>query len=159
MADTTTGLDQISEIAEVLTKIIDTQGKIEINNPVIWSQYLHRWTNKDWENMLAGFRIILENRPDAVKQYHKNNFERAVTALKKDRHYSDRALDTKNNKRIAWAMINTFREVLADLTLRPQELPNKPKSQPQKNKVTTEHTPEYTRVTVWHNLFEDDARS
>lgn len=155
MADIATGLDQISEIAGTLNNIIDSQGKIEINNPTIWQNYLHRWSNKDWENMLAGFRVILENRPDAVKQYHKNNFERAITALKKDRHYSDRALDTKNNKRIAWAMINTFREVLADLDT--QEQTKQPEVKQPKHKVTTEHTSDYTRVTVWHNLFEDDA--
>lgn len=158
MANIATGIDKIGDIAECLNNIITTTGKkIDINNKTIWDGYLHQWTNNDWYDMLEGFNAILQSQPDAVKTFHKNNYEKAVIALKKDHNASDRALDKKNNKRIAWAMIQTFREVWN--SLHDKDIPNedaKPTKKKVKNKVTTEHTEEYTRVTIWHNLFDLD---
>lgn len=157
MANIAKGLDQIDSIARCLNDIIVTTGrKIDINNKTIWNEYLHQWTNEDWTDMLAGFKAIDESQPDLLKQYQKNNFERAVVTLKKDQHLSNHALDKKNNKKIAWAMIQTFREVWN--ALHGKDIPNEDRKEiKQRNKVTTEHTDEYTRVTIWHNLFEIDV--
>jgi len=155
MANIARGLDHIGSIAETLNNIIQTTGKkIDINNRQIWDGYLHRWDNQDWSDMLAGFGAVIDTAPDSVKAYHKNNYERAITALKKDRHSTDRALDKKANKRIAWAMINTFREVWN--SIHDLDIPNEDAKKVQKPmpKVIVEQTEEYTRTTVFHNLFE-----
>lgn len=155
MANLAQGLEKIGDIAETLNDIILTTGrKIDINNKTIWDQYLHRYNNQDWEDMFEGFRAIADSQPEAVKQYHMNNLERAITALKKDRHSSDRALDKKNNKRYAWAMIQTFREVWNHLHDKNIVNEDKPKVTKRVPKVVIEQTEEYTRTTVFHNLFD-----
>ena len=155
MANLARGLDKIGEIAETLNDIIINTGKkIDINNKTIWDGYLHRWDNEDWADMLEGFRAVIETAPEHVKAYHKNNYERAITTMKKDRASSDRCMDKKNNKRTAWAMINTFREVWN--SIHSKDIPNedRPKQNKLKPKVIIEQTEEYTRTTVFHNLFE-----
>lgn len=155
MANIAKGLDKIGDIAETLNDIIlNTGKKIDINNRTIWDGYLHRWDNEDWADMLEGFRAVMESAPDAVKAYHKNNYERAITTLKKDKASSDRCLDKKTNKRTAWAMINTFREVWN--AIHDKDIPNEDAKKTQKRvpKVVVEQTEEWTRTTVFHNLFE-----
>lgn len=155
MANIARGLDQIGDIAETLNDIIIKTGKkIDINNKTIWDGYLHRWNNEDWQDMLEGFRAVMESAPDSVKTWHKNNYERAITTLKKDKASSDRCLDKKTNKRTAWAMINTFREVWN--AIHDKDIPNEDtKPRTKMPKVVVEQTEEFTRTTVFHNLFEE----
>lgn len=162
MANISDGIDKLGAISETLNDIILTTGKqIDINNATIWNDYLHRWDNGDWEDMLAGFDAILTSQPTAVKSYHKNNYERAVVTLKKGKSTSERVLDKKANKKVAWAMIHTFREVWN--TLNGKDIPNADARtqrvteavKQKRHKVTIEQTAEYTRTTVWHDLFEE----
>lgn len=160
MANIATGLDKLGDISETLNDIILKTGKkIDINNKTIWDKYLHRWDNTDWEDMLAGFNAIAESSPDAVKQYHVNNYEKAVSTIRVEKVKSDRVLDKKSNKRTAWAMIHTFREVWNEL--HGKDIPNEDtnamaKSKKRIPKVVVEQTEEYTRTTVFHNLFETE---
>jgi len=158
MANPAKGIDSWQDITAVLNDIILTTGKkIDINNPVIWGDFLHRWDNADWENILSAFDAVLQQRPDLMKPFHKNNYERAITTLNMGKSSSDRVLDKKANKRIAWAMIMTLREVLNELN--ETNLPNedaKTMAQRRKHRVVVEQTEEYTRTTVFHDLFEVD---
>lgn len=159
MANIATGIDKIGDISECLNDIILNTGlQIDINNPTIWGEYLHRWDNQDWEDMLAGFNAIMESAPDKVKPYHKNNYTKANTALKRDKNLSDRVLDKKAHKRTAWAMIHTFREVWNNI--HDKNIPNEDtktvKAKEQRHCVVIEQTKEYTRTTVFHDLFEVD---
>lgn len=158
MANIANGLDKIGDISETLNDIILNTGKqIDINNKTIWDNYLHRWDNTDWEDMLAGFDAIANSAPEKVKAYHKNNYERAAIAINRGKHSSDRVLDKKANKKIAWAMIHTFREVWNNI--HDKDIPNQDAKvtarKQQRPKVVVEHTEEYTRTTMYHNLFEE----
>jgi hypothetical protein len=157
----TKGIEQWTAVANTLNKsILDTGRKIDINNTVIWQEFLHRWDNSDWQNILSAFNAVCSQQPDLIKPFHQRNYENAVTVLNCHSDQHARILDTKPNKKIAWAMIMTLREVFNELNEhvianedRPVCLPTHttPELKP---RVTTEHTAEYTRVTVWHNLFE-----
>jgi hypothetical protein len=158
MANVAKGLDQIGEIAECLNDIIINTGKsLQKDNKTIWEGFLHRWDNQDWLDMLEGFHAISESSPESVRPYHKNNAEMARTAILKNKAKSDRVLDTKLHKHTAWAMINTFREVWNNL--HDKNIPNEDsKIKKSKHKVVVEQTEEYTRTTIFHNLFElEDA--
>ncbi len=158
MANVAKGLDQIGSIAECLNDIIlSTKQSLQKDNKTIWEEYLHRWDNQDWLDMLAGFNAIAESSPESVRAYHKNNAEMARTAILKNKAKSDRVLDTKPHKHKAWAMINTFREVWNNL--HDKNIPNEDsKIKKLKPKVLVEQTEEYTRTTIFHNLFElEDA--
>lgn len=154
MANIAKGIDKIGEIAETLNDIITNTGKkIDINNKTIWEGFLHRWDNTDWEDMLAAFNAVSESAPGKIKSYHENNYARAQATIKRDKMLSDRAMDKKGNKKIAWAMINTFREVWN--AIHDKDIPNEDRKAKRKMpKVEIEQTEEYTRTTVWHNLFE-----
>jgi hypothetical protein len=159
MANIATGLEKIGDIAETLNDIIlNTGKKIDINNRTIWDEFLHRYDNTDWEDMLAGFNAIIESHPDAVKAYHKNNYAKAQATLKKGHSQSDRVLDKKGNKTTAWAMIHTFREVWN--ALHDKDIPNEDAKvtarKAQRPKVVIEHTEDYVRTTMYHNLFEEE---
>lgn len=155
MANPAKGIDLWQDITATLNDIITTTGKkIDINNPTIWQEYLHRWDNTDWADMLSAFDAVLQQRPDLMKPFHKRNFENAVTVLNLGKDQSDRILDKKANKRVAWAMIMTLREVLNELN--EVDIPNDDAKLKRRKvpKVVVEQTEEYTRTTVFHNLFD-----
>lgn len=156
MANPARGIDHWQAITATLNDtIINTGKKIDINNPTIWGEYLHRWDNSDWLDILSAFDAVLQQRPDLMRPFHKRNYENAITVLNLGKDISDRVLDKKANKKIAWAMIMTLREVLNELN--EVNLPNEDaltKQQQRRHKVVIEQTEEYTRTTVWHNLFD-----
>ena len=154
MANFNNGIRQWQAIAEELNDIIVSTGKkIDRDNPRIWEGYLHRWSNQDWLDMLAAFAAALELDPRLAQPYRKNNLERARIKVINARE-GERPLDrkSKGGKATAWAMINTLRETWNEIE--GIDIPNedaKPKKTP---KTLVETTEEYTRITVFHNLFE-----
>lgn len=163
MGNAARGVTVWQDIAETLNNIITTSGKqININNKSIWDGFLHRWDNNDWEDMLAAFNEVQQLDPDAVKAYHRNNAENCRLMILKFKHASERVMDKKAHKGQAWAMIMSLREVwntLHDINIPNEDTASVIKSSARrgKPKTTVETTDEYTRVTIWHNLFELDA--
>ena len=105
------GLDRWQEIATALNTIIKKEGQIEINNPTIWGGFLHKWENEDWEQALTAVATLLEQHPDLFKKFHKEAFRDAASTLVKHMDTTDRVLDKRMFKKIAWRMIMTMREV------------------------------------------------
>jgi len=104
----------INEITEVLNDIILSTGKtIPINNTTIWNEYLHKWSNDDWADMLAAFVDMCDARPELVKPFHNHAVESAIMIMHKNSLLKNepRILDTKQNKKIAWKMIMAMREL------------------------------------------------
>jgi hypothetical protein len=154
MTDLINGIGQWRNISECLNGIIASTGKeIDINNRTIWQEYLHKWTNKDWEDMIGAVLSVKQEDPTLFKAYHDSAIAEAKTALLKG-DPSKRIMDTKLNKRIAWRSIMTLREVWNQMNDTAEAKPNTPKTTAKRPKVTLEETEDYTRITVWHDLFE-----
>lgn len=153
MANPARGVELWSDITATLNEIIETTGKkIDINNTKIWKEYLHTWDNNDWQDIFSAVEAVLFQRPDIFKKYHIKNYEEALMVLKLGLGLSDRVLDKKQNKKHAWAMIMTLREVLN--TLNGVDLPNDDKPRRSKPKVTVENLSDRTVITVFHDLFD-----
>lgn len=151
MADYERGIDLWEQLTDTLNNEITTTGKkIDINNKTIWNQWLHQLNNQDWEDMLAAFAECYQEDNSIAANYHINNIERARSTLLRG-DPNKRVLDQKINKKLAWATMMTLRETLNKI--RGITVPNEDRKQT-KRKTDVEHTAEYTRVTVWHNLFE-----
>jgi len=104
----------INEITQVLNDIILSTGKtIPLNNSTIWDQYLHKWTNQDWADMLDAFIDMCDKRPDLAKPFHQQACETAVMIMHKNSLLKNepRILDSKANKKTAWKMIMAMREL------------------------------------------------
>ena len=148
------GVELWRSIAESMNKIITETGKkIDINNPVIWQDHLHRFSNQDWRDILTAYAAALDLAPELALDYRKRNLQTA-RALVLSAGDSDRPLDrkAKGGKRTAWAMIHSLRETWNEL--KNINLPNEDRKLPPTPKTLVETTEEFTRITVWHNLFE-----
>lgn len=152
MANFERGLELWESLTATLNEQITVTGKkIDINNPTIWNNWLHQLTNQDWEDMLAAFAECFQEDSNIAKAYHVNNVERARSTLLRG-DPNKRILDQKINKKIAWATMMTLREVMNGI--RDVNIPNEDAPKPKNRKTQVEHTKEYTRVTIWHDLFD-----
>jgi hypothetical protein len=150
MADIVNVIEQWRQVSETLNGIITSTGKeIDINNRVIWDQFLHRWSDSDWQDIIATVLAVKSENPDLFASYHDTAIAAARAALLKS-HSGSRVMDTKPNKKISWRTIMTLREVWNQMN--DIKIPNK--TQKSRPKMTVEQTDDYTRITVWHNLFE-----
>jgi len=156
MADITRGIEIWREVAESLNTIITTTGKkIDINNPTIWSGFLHRFDNDDWEDALAAVALAVREDPTLARPWHERNITTARSLLLKSTVTGkSRILDTKPYKKTAWATIMTMRELWN--AVQEINLPNEDvkASKARRNKITVETDQDATRITIWHNLFE-----
>jgi len=109
MANPQRGAGLWEEISQTLNGIIvDTQQAIDINNKKIWDGFLHRYTNEDWEDMLAIAEYTRRLNPDIATDFNQTALLNARLALDKG---GERALDKRDTKRYAWAAIMTLREM------------------------------------------------
>jgi len=156
MANIEQGIKYIEHIAGVLNDInIKTGKKIQKDNPLIWQDNLHKWENDRWQEMFGAFKALEQNYPEHFKQWDTTKFQNAVAVFNVEKMKHPRAMDRKNTKHHAWAMINTFREVwnrINKIDIKNEDQPQKPKKN--KPRVTVEHTDEYTRTTIWHTHFQ-----
>jgi hypothetical protein len=155
MANINNGLELWEQIALDLNEIITSTGlKIDINNRTIWDKWLHQLTNDQWEDMLSSFATVYAEDNSVAEYYNKSAIERArVVLLKGDP--SKRILDQKINKKTAWAAMMSLRETWNNI--REIHCPNedsKSNKVKKSRKTEVEETAEYTRVTIWHDLFE-----
>lgn len=108
------GVEKVCEITDQLNDIILQSGPIDINNKIIWDGYLHRYSNQDWADMLEIIAIITAETFYA-KPWHIQNIQEALTAFSEQCDYHPRCMDTKANKKKAWKMIMTIREMVNDI--------------------------------------------
>jgi hypothetical protein len=105
------GLILWQEIAEQLNTIVEDEGTIEKDDARIWQNYLHKWGNHDWIRVLLVMEQLNERNPEFFKSYHEDAYVTAREILIKQAHNTERVMDRKPNKRFAWKMIMTMREV------------------------------------------------
>ena len=111
MTELDQGIERWGAIARTLNEIIENTGQIDINNEVIWKGFLHSWENEDWELVLSAVAHLLEQHPSMFKSFHKDAFLTAANVLVSKMDSVDRVLDRKYNKKTAWKMIMTLREL------------------------------------------------
>jgi hypothetical protein len=121
----TRGLNLWRDIAETQNDIIAEHGKIERNNPVLWGDYLHKWNNHDWLDVLHAVSTVQEQQPDLFKPYQERAFAEAARAIVNNHESHHRVLDTKDYKAEAWKAIMCLRElwnaIISDMS-KPTEL-------------------------------------
>ena len=112
MANAVKGLERVFEVAQMLNDVIKTTNQpIDINNKTIWGDYLHKFSNEDWDDMLTAMEEMRKIEPGAFSAYHNNNIINARQHLDKGQlQGKTRSLDKRETKRHAWAMIMTMRE-------------------------------------------------
>ena len=107
------GVNEICQVVDTLNDIIKQTGPIDINNKVIWDGYLHRWDNEDWSAMLEVMGLVITetffNQP-----WHEQNLTEAIEAFVSAQDHP-RCMDHKRNKKKAWKMIMTMREVVNNI--------------------------------------------
>jgi len=115
------GVQEICAVVDELNSIIKSTGPIDINNKAIWNGYLHRWSNQDWANMFEVMATIIAetfyNQP-----WHQTNLAEALEVFVQQQHNVPRCMDHKRNKKKAWKMIMTMREVINNI--RGDRIPN-----------------------------------
>ena len=110
-------------IATFLNDYIREHGQIQINNNELWREYLHRWDNQDWTEIIETVAELHKKYPEYFHKFHKDAIAAAITILIE---HSDtkRVMDRKQHKKIAWKMIMTMRETWNAAT--GIDLPNEP---------------------------------
>lgn len=107
----TAGLDRWEGTAKMLNDIVLTSGFIDSNDPRIWGGVLNAWENEDWESVLTVVGLLLHDHPEFFRDNHVKAFHQAASTLLKYNKEFDRVLDKRTNKKTAWRMIMTLREV------------------------------------------------
>jgi hypothetical protein len=105
------GIELWRGLSESLNAIIEDSGEIDINNELIWKGYLHSWDNQDWTKALLAIEALFEEHPEFFRGNNEDAFLTAKEILIKNNNKIDRILDRKANKRHAWRMIMTMREL------------------------------------------------
>lgn len=97
-------------ITNFLNDWIKKNGKIEPNNHELWREYLHRWDNQDWTEILQTVAKLHERYPEYFQRFHRDAVMAAVSVLL-EHGDTKRVMDRKEHKKIAWKAIMTMREV------------------------------------------------
>ena len=105
------GLDRWQVVAETLNEIILEEGAIDINNKKIWNTILHSWENEDWAVTIMTIGRFYEQHPEMFRSFHKDAYVTGLNTLKKYMDVHDRVLDKRINKKAAWKLIMTMREL------------------------------------------------
>lgn len=106
------GANLVKELAEWLNNEIRKTGQLQRNNHALWEEFLHKWDNREWAQVLGYLEALNEACPELFKSYHEQSVFNATTTLGK--HWEsehDRVLDKKPHKKTAWSAIMTVREV------------------------------------------------
>ena len=115
------GINEICGVVDELNHIIKTTGPIDINNKAIWNGYLHRWSNQDWADMFEVMATII-SETFYNQAWHQTNLAEALEAFVREHRQVPRCMDSKRNKKKAWKMIMTMREVINNI--RGERIPN-----------------------------------
>lgn len=148
-------IETYTQIAERLNQEITTTGKkLQKDNTEIWGSWLHQFDNQTWLDLINIMKSVEMSQPGTLTPWHKSAIEEATAILKTATE--DRILDRKRGpkgKGLAWKLLMAIRESYN--TINDIYLPNQdqPKRQ-QQRKCDIEQTEEYTRITIWHSMFE-----
>lgn len=147
-------LDNIKAWVEITNLHWDRLEGEMFNDGQFWDETLHAMQNDDWwdwTDIAPALKIQyneiwfkypkLETATDEVKKLLM--LGKPVT--KKDR---------KGKNFEAFRLLMNIKDFINDINETPTPQYSKPKAKAQPTKIETETTPEYTRVTIWHNLFE-----
>lgn len=96
------GVQQLKRLTEMLNSIILEDGEVKQNNSMIWDEFLHEYSNKDWAKMLIVLQAFAEAFPEKLKSNEENAFNTAEMLLAKNWNKYERILDRKTNKFYAW---------------------------------------------------------
>lgn len=145
-----------TQIAERLNQeIISTGLKLQKDNTEIWGRWLHEFDNQTWLDLINIMKSIEMSQPGTLTPWHKTAIEEATAILKTASQ--DRILDRKRGpkgKGLAWKLLMAVRETYN--TVNEIDCPNqdRPKTKTRTRKTDIEQTEEYTRITIWHSMFE-----
>lgn len=149
-------IELYTQIAERLNQQIrDTGLKLQKDNSEIWGSWLHEFDNDTWLSLINVMKSIELTQPGTLTAWHKTAIEEATAILKTADQ--DRILDRRRGpkgKGLAWRLLMAIRETynsVNDIYLPNQD---QPKRQQKKRRTEIEETPEYTRITIWHTMFE-----
>lgn len=105
------GINNWQAVAETLNSIILARGHIDINNEEIWQGILHKWSNEDWVYAITAVAKFYEQHPEYFKSFHRDAYSNAISTLRKYLDVHERVMDKRVNKKTAWKMIMTMREL------------------------------------------------
>ena len=88
-------IDTFCSLAETLNQEILSHGEIQKNNSQIWKQFLHRFTNRDWENLAAVVAALSET--EYVTADHISHFDEVLTVIDKHGDYYERVMDMRKH--------------------------------------------------------------
>jgi hypothetical protein len=103
-------LDEWHDLVIFLNQRIAKNGKVERNDRELWVRFLHRWNNSDWTDLIEACAELYQQHPDLFQSFHKAAVRDSIKAMLNGSAQS-RIMDTDENKRTAWKMIMTLREV------------------------------------------------
>ena len=116
MANLITGIEIIVALADLLNEICRTEGGIRRNDPRIWNDYLHNFTEDEWQAIVTALDHIHQEEPGTVYPQDSRVIESSREALKRARLTGKSFVGTpmnprSGNKTLAWQLTMTVREV------------------------------------------------
>lgn len=105
------GMDKWADLASLLNHISYTEGEISRNDERIWDGYLHRWSNRDWLDVLHAIAEVQAAWPDLIKPFQAKTLTTAAALILKYKDEHPRVLDTREHKKTAWAAAMCLREI------------------------------------------------
>lgn len=117
------------------------------NDETFWDDTLHAMTDNDWWAWVDIAPALKIQHSEVWRKYPKldTSTEEVKKLLMLGKPVTKKARKGKNFE--AFRLLMNIKDFINDINETPTKVFTKPK-------VTTEHTEEYTRVTIWHNLFE-----
>ena len=126
------------------------------NDPEMWDQTLHAMTSEDWWDWTDIAPALKIQYSDSWFKYPK--LEAATEEVKKLLMLGKPVTkkDRKGKNFEAFRLLMNIKDFINDINETPTVQYSKPKAKDKAKsaKIETETTPEYTRVTIWHNMFE-----
>lgn len=162
MANLTQGNDLNQYITDTLNNLITSTGQqINKNERVIWDEFLHIIDNDNWADMFAAFKDTLDHHDIFLNSIQERRYREALATFERDSKLRERCMDVltkaKNTRTLAWGMIMTVREVYNEknkITIPNQD--RAVKTVKSTKGIEIERTKEYTRVTIFNDLFDQD---
>lgn len=120
------GKEMWKEAALAINKIVEAEGDLQKDDRRIWDPFLHTWSNEDWLAILAAWEAEYDNDTTMFnwcvdkegkkrRVPHISTYNETVDILKHYMKKYPRVLDKRDsemdNKRLAWKMIMSLREV------------------------------------------------
>ena len=102
----------IDDACWTLEELSRISGPILRSNHTVWSQFLNRWTNRQWLLILFTMEQLQKEQPQMFKPYQITAFKRAEDILARNWNGdTGRILDEKPNKKLAWRTLFTVLEI------------------------------------------------